>query len=106
MNRFRRVALPAGLFAAAALVASCVPSGHSAATFSSLLRLPQYAGGEPSIATSTRDVDVYVTAPQGIPSAVGGAVGGAGNGIGFWASYDAGKTFPLRANVGSTVGGG
>ena len=69
---------------------------------------PYFSGGEPSIAFDpTGDGHVYVTAPQGIPTAAGEA----GHrrpapGIGFWASDDAGHTFPRSGITGSGNGGG
>jgi len=52
---------------------------------------------------------VYVSAPQHIPAALNEAAGNTGsgsNGVGFWASHDGGKTFPINSNIAATNGGG
>ena len=69
---------------------------------------PYYSGGEPSIAFDPNgDGHVYVTAPQGIPTAAGGATGGdTTQGIAFWGSGDHGQSFPTVRNTGSGNGGG
>src|SRR5258706_7765443 len=77
--------------------------------FSAPLQLKKWAGGEPSLAFDPRgNGSVYVVAPQSVPSAVNGVFGfpAGSNGVGFWASTDHGRTFPLDANIASTTGGG
>lgn len=107
----RNLALVAALAALAAGAAPAVAAGRShpnvAPTFGRIATLPSYAGGEPSLAIDPRNPrDVYVTAPQGIPSVLGSLLGSAPNGVGFWASYDGGRTFTTKANIGSGLGGG
>jgi LPXTG-motif cell wall-anchored protein len=79
-------------------------------TYSAPLKLPAWSGSEPSIAIDPNDPNaVYVSAPQHIPAVLNQAAGNTGsgsNGVGFWASHDGGKTFPVNSNVGSTNGGG
>src|SRR4051794_4427007 len=67
-----------------------------------------FGGGEPSLSLDPSNPrNVYVTAPQGIPTGVNLALGGAAtSGVGFWASRDGGKTFPVAKNIGSSFGGG
>jgi hypothetical protein len=97
---------------ALALVASTGPGGSAAApaAFSPPVKLPKWSGGEPSIAIDAQDPNaVYVVAPQHIPAVLNGAAGNTGsgsNGVGFWASHDGGKTFPIDRNIASTNGGG
>ena len=76
--------------------------------FSSAVLLDGYAGGEPSLALDPRDPrNVYVTAPQGSPTGVNAAFGSSTtSGVGFWASHDGGKSFPVSRNIGSAFGGG
>jgi hypothetical protein len=76
--------------------------------FTAPMELKGYAGGEPSLAVDpSHPKNVYVAAPQGIPSGAGYALGiSAPNGIGFWASHDGGRTFPIAQNLGSGFGGG
>src|SRR5207302_3176635 len=59
--------------------------------------LKGFGGGEPSLALDPSNPrNVYVTAPQGIPTGLNLAFGGsATSGVGFWASHDAGKTLPV-----------
>ncbi|HEU0130363.1 MAG TPA: sialidase family protein [Mycobacteriales bacterium] len=89
--------------AAVAAVAAAVAPAHSAparnaATFGKPVALPEFDGGEPSLAIDpTGNGGVYVVAPQGL---------GGGKGIGFWASHDHGRTFPVRRLIGSSAGGG
>src|SRR4051812_50043637 len=78
--------------------------------------LKGYAGGEPSLALDpVHPSNVYVTAPQAIPSIANNALWSTGlfsgptpapKGVGFWASHDGGRTFPIAQNIGSAVGGG
>src|SRR4051812_6561861 len=76
-------------------------------SFTAPQQLPKFAGGEPSLAFDPNATgDTYVTAPQGIPSAVGAVVGLAAQGVGFWGSHDNGKTFPEVVNTGTGNGGG
>src|SRR5947209_147657 len=67
-----------------------------------------FGGGEPSLALDPSNPrNVYVTAPQGIPTGLNVALGGsATSGVGFWASHDGGKSFPVAQNIGSSFGGG
>ena len=70
---------------------------------------PYTGGGEPSIAFDpSGDGHVYVTAPQGIPTAVGAIAGlsDSTTGIGFWGSSDHGATWPLASLTGTLTGGG
>ncbi|GAC1611822.1 MAG: hypothetical protein NVS3B26_28520 [Mycobacteriales bacterium] len=88
---------------AATRTGSTAPAAWTAPT-----RLGHWAGGEPSVAFDPAgNGSVYIVAPQGIPTGVNLALGGpATKGIGFWASSDHGRTFPITSNVGSAVGGG
>jgi photosystem II stability/assembly factor-like uncharacterized protein len=89
--------------AAATALAAAVAPAHSAPrrdvpTFAKPIMLPQFDGGEPSLAIDPRGTGgVYVTAPQGL---------GGGKGVGFWGSTDHGKSFSRRAQIGSSAGGG
>jgi hypothetical protein len=96
-----------------------VTAGPAAATLSftppSLLphgdpsQHPFYPGGEPSIVFDPAgDGHVYVTAPQGIPTALGSAVGvsDSAQGVVFWASGDHGRTWPVNQITGAGNGGG
>jgi hypothetical protein len=70
---------------------------------------PFYGGGEPSIAFDpSGDGHVYVTAPQGIPTAVGAALGAgdSAQGVVFWGSGDHGASFPNTQITGAGNGGG
>jgi hypothetical protein len=70
---------------------------------------PRYGGGEPSIAFDPAgDGHVYVTAPQGIPAVLGPLVGAgdSSTGVGYWASADGGKTWPVSGTTGTLNGGG
>src|SRR4051794_28248835 len=70
---------------------------------------PRYGGGEPSIAFDpSGDGHVYVTAPQSIPSVLGPVLGAgdSSTGIGYWASADAGRTWPVSGTTGTLTGGG
>src|SRR3954454_1083235 len=82
----------------------------SAPSFSPPMRLPKWSGSEPSITVDANDRNaVYVSAPQHIPAAlnpVAGNTGSGTNGVGIWASHDAGETFPVNSNIGSTKRGG
>ncbi len=105
------------------------------AKFANLMRLRPWWGGEPSIVYDSNGSWVYVVAPQGGPSGLTAALEPAGaavtdvdnlacstifecpplppssgvragdKGIGFWASYDSGRTFRLNKVVGSALGG-
>src|SRR4051812_39930568 len=93
-------------------MALALPAAATAASdplsFTSPQKLPQFAGGEPSLAFDPNGTgDTYVVAPQGIPSAAGAVlIGTAAQGIGFWGSHDGGKTFPEVLNTGTGNGGG
>src|SRR4051812_49518472 len=107
----RRHALIA-LAGAAATVAVASPvlakSAPVAPKFNRPVLLQGFGGGEPSLALDPRNPrNVYVTAPQGIPTGVNLLLGGSTtSGVGFWASHDGGRTFPIAQNIGSAVGGG
>lgn len=106
MPGFRRMA---NMVAVLALFA--VPAAARAAdplSFTAPQKLPQFAGGEPSLAFDPNGTgDAYVAAPQGIPSAAGGVLlGTSTQGVGFWGSHDGGKTFPEVVNTGTGNGGG
>jgi hypothetical protein len=103
--------------ALAALVAFAIPATASATlSYGPAQQLPHgdpnahpyYGGGEPSLAFDpTGDGHVYVTAPQGIPTAAGGAVGADANqGVSAWASSDFGQSFPVNVLTGAGNGGG
>lgn len=113
------------LLAAAAVVgtlSAVTPAlAHSSATrvapkFAPAVQLKGYAGGEPSLALDpSHPRNVYVVAPQAIPSAANNALWSTGlfsgptpaaKGVGFWASHDGGRTFPIKQNIGSGIGGG
>ena len=98
----------AGMLAAISPALGATGRAHRAPSFSKPVVLKGYGGGEPSLALDpNRPNYVYVTAPQGIPSVAGSALGiSSPNGIGFWASHDGGRTFPVKANIGSDIGGG
>ena len=70
--------------------------------------LKGFGGGEPSLALDPSNPrNVYVTAPQGIPTGVNLAFGeSTTSGVGFWASHDGGRTFPIAQDLGSSFGGG
>ncbi|MCU1450017.1 MAG: exo-alpha-sialidase, partial [Acidimicrobiales bacterium] len=112
----RRFALLLPALAVTALgVAVLTPAGPARGAggtlaFSPPLRLPKWSGSEPSIAIDPNDPSaVYVSAPQHIPAALNEAAGNTGsgsNGVGFWASHDGGRTFPINTNISSTTGGG
>src|SRR5919198_4857539 len=111
-----RTLLRAGTLGAALLLAAAAPAG-AALSFTPPAQLPHgdpaqhpfYPGGEPSIAFDpTGDGHVYVTAPQGIPTAAGAAVGASDSaqGVVFWASADHGRTWPVNQITGAGNGGG
>src|SRR5437588_6228280 len=108
----RRLLLLLAPVAALVVLTATGPTGGAAtpATYSPPLKLPAWSGSEPSIAVDPQDPNaVYITAPQHIPAVLNQAAGNTGsgsNGVGFWASHDGGKTFPINSNVGSTNGGG
>jgi len=108
----RRHALIALAGATATLATAAVPAlakpASVAPRFSAPILLKGFGGGEPSLALDPRDPrNVYVTAPQGIPTGVNLALGSSTtSGVGFWASHDGGRTFPIAQNVGSSFGGG
>jgi hypothetical protein len=107
----RRTALiAAGLVATlGAMTPALANSDSTAAKFTKPVVLKGYAGGEPSLALDPRNPNnVYVTAPQFVPAIANSLIGApAGDkGVGFWASYNGGRTFPVARNVGSYTGGG
>ena len=73
MSRFARsrtLIAVAGLAGTAAAVAPAVATTSPAPAFSKAVQLKGYAGGEPSLALDPlNSKNVYVTAPQAIPSA-------------------------------------
>jgi len=83
-------------------------SSAQALEFTTPQQLPKWAGGEPSLAFDPNgNGNMYVTAPQSIPSAAGALVGApADKGVGFWGSHDGGLTFPEVLNTGTGTGGG
>jgi len=115
-TRTRVLIAIAAVAGTAAAVAPAGASGSTAPTFTKAMVLKGYAGGEPSIALDpVNPGNVYVTAPQAIPSAANNALWATGlfsgptpapKGVGFWASHDGGRTFPIAQNIGSAVGGG
>jgi hypothetical protein len=109
MRRTPLLLAAAGLTGALA-VTPALATSHAAPGFSKAVMLKGWAGGEPSLALDPRNPrNVYVTAPQFIPAVANRIPGGptpGTNGIGFWASYDGGKTFPVSQDIGSTTGGG
>ena len=118
INRRTAVAVVGSLAALGAIppALGASSSGPAAPTFSKPVILKGYAGGEPSLALDPyHPSDVYVVAPQAIPAVANTALWQTGllsgpapapKGIGFWASHDGGRTFPVSANIGSNVGGG
>jgi hypothetical protein len=87
--------------AAAAITAVVALAGTaSAATFTQPVKLSGGpTGGEPSIAVDGNNV--YVVAPQGVPSGVNGTPG-----TGLWKSTDDGSSFGSGTFIGSLLGGG
>ena len=93
--------------------------GHTAPppptpSFTAAQQLAHWAGGEPSISFDpSGNGDVYVTAPQSIPSALNPffqstskqAPTNGSNGVGVWVSHDHGATWADQ-NIASTTGGG
>src|SRR4051795_13352886 len=119
IGRPRTAVLLAGLVGTAAAVAPALAttSGSTGApVFTKPIMLKGYAGGEPSLAIDpVHPSDIYVTAPQAIPSVANNALWSTGlfsgptpapKGVGFWASHDGGRTFPIAQNIGSSFGGG
>jgi hypothetical protein len=84
------------------------PRTTGAPGWSAPVKLGKWAGGEPSLAFDpSGNGSVYVVAPQGIPTGANLLLGGAvTKGIGFWASHDHGRSFPVTSNIGSALGGG
>jgi hypothetical protein len=83
-------------------------AGAQALEYTAPEQLPKWAGGEPSLSYDPAgNGNVFVTAPQGIPSAAGAVLnGGALKGVGYWGSHNGGLTFPDVLNTGSGTGGG
>ena len=113
----RRVLLLLVPVAALATLTATGPARGAGATgatgapaWSPPLQLPKWSGSEPSVAIDPKDASaVYVSAPQHIPAVLNQAAGNTtsgSNGVGFWASHDGGKTFPINSNIASTNGGG
>src|SRR3954453_21752866 len=70
---------------------------------------PFYTGGEPSIAFDPNaDGHLYITAPEFIPAAANTALGltDGGQGVAYWASDDAGGSWPRGGLTGTQNGGG
>jgi hypothetical protein len=118
-SRRRSLIALAGLVGSAAAIAPAMATTTGttgAPVFTKPTMLKGYAGGEPSLAIDpVHPNDVYVTAPQAIPSAANNALWSTGlfsgptpaaKGVGFWASHDGGRTFPIAQNIGSAAGGG
>jgi hypothetical protein len=109
MRRQHAVLALATLSATVAAVTPALAGGKPVAPrFSGAVELKGYGGGEPSLALDPRNPrNVYVTAPQGIPTGANALFGSSTtSGVGFWASHDGGKTFPIAKNIGSSFGGG
>src|SRR3954447_8210031 len=106
----RRVAARRGLIAGlvAALALALAATTASALEYTTPKQLQQFAGGEPSLTYDPNgNGNVFVTAPQGVPSAAGAVIsGGPLKGVGFWGSHDGGLNFPEVLNTGSGTGGG
>jgi LPXTG-motif cell wall-anchored protein len=108
----RRVLLLLVSAVALAVITAGAPAkgAPSPPVWSAPQKLPQWSGSEPSIAIDPNDPNaVYVSAPQHIPAVLNQAAGNMGsgsNGVGFWASHDGGKSFPITSNIASTNGGG
>jgi len=98
----------ATLAGTAPIVAANASGSSVAPKFTAALQLKGYGGGEPSLSLDpSNSKNVYVTAPQGIPTGANAVFGGSTtSGVGFWASHDGGKTFPIAHNLGSSFGGG
>src|SRR4051794_36454772 len=100
------------------LLACLAPAAHAGSlAFGPLNQLPNgdpakhpyWSGAEPSIAFDpSGDGHVYVTAPQGIPTALGlvAGVSDSAQGVVFWASPDHGQTWPTNLITGAGNGGG
>jgi hypothetical protein len=98
-----------GTLAATAPIVAANASGSSVAPrFTAPMELHNYGGGEPSIALDPNNSkNVYVSAPQGIPTGFNAAFGSSTtSGVGFWASHDGAKSFPISLDLGSAFGGG
>jgi LPXTG-motif cell wall-anchored protein len=112
MPHMRRVLLLLAPVLALVVFTATGPAGSVASppVWSAPMQLPRWSGSEPSIAIDPGDPNaVYVSAPQHIPAALNQAAGNmssGSNGVGFWASHDGGKTFPVNSNIASTNGGG
>jgi hypothetical protein len=105
---FALAGVAATLATAAPVLAKPAKPAPSAPKFSSAVLLKGFGGGEPSLALDPRNPrNVYVAAPQGIPTGLNLAIGGSTtSGVGFWASHDGGRSFPIAQNIGSALGGG
>jgi hypothetical protein len=111
MNRRRATVAAIGILGVAGAVAPTLAtaSAGTAPRFSAPLELKGWAGGEPSIALDPSNPNnVYVVAPQAVPAALNPIFGfpAGGQGVGFWASHDGARSFPIRLNIGSSTGGG
>lgn len=87
--------------AASALLLGTMPARADAPAFGSPVQLKGATGGEPSIVTDGKG-NVYVTGPQGIPSAVNNQQPG----VAVWVSNDHAQTFSQASLHGSYLGGG
>lgn len=98
----------AGVLAALSpLVTHAGAATSVAPRFTAPLELKGYGGGEPSLAIDHGHPNyVYVTAPQGFPTAAGVVFNSPTSGVGFWASSNGGKTFTISHDIGSAAGGG
>jgi hypothetical protein len=109
MRRSYALVALAGATATLAAAAPVLAKPASVAPkFNKPVLLKGFGGGEPSLAIDPKDPrNIYVTAPQGIPTGLNLVLGSSTtSGIGFWASHDGGKTFPVSQNIGSSFGGG
>jgi hypothetical protein len=112
-RKSRLIGLSALALAGTAIgAASATAAKPAPLAWSHPIKLAPWAGGEPSVAFDpSGNGAVYIVAPQGIPSGAGVLLNALGTpsgtkGIGFWASYDHGRSFRLNSNIGSAVGGG
>jgi hypothetical protein len=100
----------AGCAALAAVTPAVAGSTSAAPKFTKPVMLAKWSGGEPSISLDPKNPNnIYVVAPQFVPAFANQLIGGptpATNGVGFWASYNGGRSFTVSRNIGSTTGGG
>src|SRR4051812_42740834 len=106
MPSMRRWFAPPGALPVFLALPAPAHRADSPPSFPAPQKLPQFSGGEPSLAFDPNATgDTYVVAPQGIPAAAGELLlGTAAQGVGFWGSHDYGKTFPEVVNTGTGNG--